>query len=166
MKIYENTWGLQVALAALVHRNVTWGLAILNHPSSVSGTELVCRWFILIPGCSPWRARSVGLIQVSRGLWFLSPCLSKAHRGSPSCVPELADGPGRTPDARLISLGFLLLDLNCVVLPFFVSPPLVFSRSLLPQYFVCLLVVCSGRLGVNNSICHLLKRLSQLILSG
>lgn len=159
-----------MALAALapnllLHRNVTWGLAILNHPSSVSGTELVCRRFILIPGCSPWRAFVCGAYQVSLGLWFLSPCLSEAHRGSPSCVPELADGPGRTSDARLISLGFFL-DFNCMVLPFSVSPPLVFSRSLLPQYIVCLLVVCSGRLGVNNSICHLLKRLSQLILSG
>ena len=63
MKIYENTRGLRVALAALVHRNVTWGIAILNHPSSVSGTELVCRRFILIPGCLPWRALSVGLIR-------------------------------------------------------------------------------------------------------
>lgn len=98
-----------------------------------------------------------GAYQVSLGLWFLfSPCLSEAHRGSPSCVPELADGPGRTPDARLISLGFLLLDLNCVILPFFVSPPLVFSRCPLPQCYVCLLVVCSGRLDVNNSICRLL----------
>ena len=141
MKIYENTWGLQVALAALVHRNVTWGLAILNHPSSVSGTELVCRWFILIPGCSPWRARSVGLIQVSRGLWFLSPCLSKAHRGSPSCVPELADGPGRTPDARLISLGFLLLWSSLSLLAphwFSVGPP---SPSILSA---CWLFVVGG----------------------
>ena len=115
---------------------------------------------------SPLEGLVCGAYQVNLGLWFLSPCLSEAHRGSPSCVLELADGPGRTPDARLISLGFLLLDLNCVILPFFVNPPLVFSRSLLPQYFVCLLVVCSGRVGVNNSICHLLKRLSQLILSG
>ena len=97
---------------------------------------------------------------------FCPPPASLRHtEGSPSCVPELADGPGRTPDARLISLGFLLLDFNCVILPVFVSPPLVFSRCPLPQCYVCLLVVCSGRLDVNNSICHsLLDCLSSFCL--
>lgn len=58
----------------------------------------------LIPKVWPLEVPTSGAYQVDIGLSYLSPFLPEVDRGSPSCLPELAGGFGRTtPDVRLIS---------------------------------------------------------------